>query len=167
MSTEEMLKRILENQEMQNERIQRMEDFLVKQGMPVTEHEKPVEQAKEEPKKETDLETVVTEYLHHVGVPAHIKGYRYTRAAIMMAVSDPEKLNFITKVLYPGVAKMYDTTSSRVERAIRHAIEIAWSRGNMDVLENIFGYTINTGKGKPTNSEFIAMIADRIRLEMK
>ena len=110
------------------------------------------------------LETQVTEIIHEVGVPAHIKGYQYLRTAIVMCVEDMDMLNSITKVLYPTIAKKYKTTSSRVERAIRHAIEVAWSRGKMDTIDSMFGYTINYGKGKPTNSEFIALITDRIRL---
>ena len=117
--------------------------------------------------KPRNLETDVTSVIHEIGVPAHIKGYQYLRDAIMMAVGDMEMLNSITKALYPSIAKKYQTTSSRVERAIRHAIEVAWGRGKMDTLESMFGYTVNTGKGKPTNSEFIALIADRIRLEYK
>lgn len=111
-----------------------------------------------------DLEKDVTDMIHELGVPAHIKGYQYLREAIMMAVEDIDMLNSITKVLYPTIAKRFQTTPSRVERAIRHAIEVAWSRGKMETLDALFGYTINTGKGKPTNSEFIALIADRIRL---
>lgn len=114
--------------------------------------------------KEGELEKVVTDYIHEIGVPAHIKGYQYLREAIMMSVEDQEMLNSITKILYPTIAKKYHTTPSRVERAIRHAIEVAWSRGKMETLEGLFGYTISIGKGKPTNSEFIALIADRIRL---
>jgi len=114
-----------------------------------------------------DLEKDVTDMIHEIGVPAHIKGYQYLREAIMMSVEDPDMLGSITKVLYPTIAKRYQTTSSRVERAIRHAIEVAWNRGRMETLDNLFGYTINTGKGKPTNSEFIALIADRIRLQYK
>ena len=114
-----------------------------------------------------DLEKDVTDMIHEIGVPAHIKGYQYLRAAIMMSVKDTEMLNSITKLLYPSIAKEYETTPSRVERAIRHAIEVAWSRGKMETLEELFGYTINTGKGKPTNSEFIALIADKIRLQYK
>lgn len=117
-----------------------------------------------EPKKERDLEKDVTDMIHEIGVPAHIKGYQYLREAIMMSVEDIEMLNSITKILYPTIAKRFSTTPSRVERAIRHAIEVAWSRGKMETLESLFGYTINTGKGKPTNSEFIALIADKIRL---
>lgn len=111
-----------------------------------------------------DLERDVTDMIHELGVPAHIKGYQYLREAIMMAVEDIEMLNSITKILYPTIAKKFQTTPSRVERAIRHAIEVAWSRGKMETLDSLFGYTINTGKGKPTNSEFIALIADKIRL---
>lgn len=114
-----------------------------------------------------DLETMVTEYIHELGVPAHIKGYHYLRTAIMMVVKDMDLLNYITKELYPEIAKAYQTTSSRVERAIRHSIEVAWTRGKPQTMNDVFGYTINTGKGKPTNSEFIAMIADRIRLKVK
>lgn len=116
---------------------------------------------------EKTLESQVTGIIHEVGVPAHIKGYQYLREAIIMSVNDMDMLNSITKVLYPGIAKKYDTTPSRVERAIRHAIEVAWSRGKMDTIDEMFGYTISNGKGKPTNSEFIALITDRIRLQMK
>ena len=114
-----------------------------------------------------DLEQQVTEIIHEVGIPAHIKGYHYLRDAIIMIIEDGELLNSITKILYPTIAKRNKTTSSRVERAIRHAIEVAWSRGNLEVLNAMFSYTISTGKGKPTNSEFIALIADRIRLQNK
>lgn len=114
-----------------------------------------------------DLEKDVTDMIHEIGVPAHIKGYQYLREAIMMSVTDAEMLGAITKVLYPSIARKYQTTSSRVERAIRHAIEVAWSRGRMETLESLFGYTINVGKGKPTNSEFIALIADKIRLQYR
>ena len=114
-----------------------------------------------------NLETDVTNMIHEIGVPAHIKGYQYLRDAIMMAVEDMNMLNAITKVLYPTIAKNHHTTPSRVERAIRHAIEVAWGRGDMDAIEEIFGYTIKEGRGKPTNSEFIALIADKIRLEYK
>ncbi len=118
-------------------------------------------------KKEHDLERDVTDMIHEIGVPAHIKGYQYLREAIMMSVNDIEMLSSITKVLYPTIAEKYDTTSSRVERAIRHAIEVAWNRGRMETLNALFGYTISTGKGKPTNSEFIALIADKIRLSYR
>jgi len=114
-----------------------------------------------------NLERDVTDMIHEIGVPAHIKGYQYLREAIMMSVEDAEMLGSITKVLYPTIAKKYQTTASRVERAIRHAIEVAWSRGRMETLDALFGYTINTGKGKPTNSEFIALIADKIRLQYR
>ena len=116
---------------------------------------------------ERNLETDVTNIIHEIGVPAHIKGYQYLRDAIIMSVGDMEMLNSITKILYPTIAKKHQTTSSRVERAIRHAIEVAWSRGKMDTIDELFGYTVNGGKGKPTNSEFIALIADKIRLEYK
>ena len=114
-----------------------------------------------------NLENRVTNMLHEIGISAHIKGYHYLRDAIIMAVEDMDVLNAITKILYPTVAKKYQTTSSRVERAIRHAIEVAWSRGKLDTLDELFGYTVSTGKGKPTNSEFIALIADTIQLEYK
>ena len=118
-------------------------------------------------KIEHDLERDVTDMIHEIGVPAHIKGYQYLREAIMMSVNDIDMLSSITKVLYPTIAEKYDTTSSRVERAIRHAIEVAWNRGRMETLNALFGYTISTGKGKPTNSEFIALIADKIRLSYR
>lgn len=117
--------------------------------------------------RSVDVETEVTNLIHEVGVPAHIKGYQYLRESILMAIEDMDILNAITKQLYPAIAKKFDTTPSRVERAIRHAIEVAWSRGKMDTLEKLFSYSISMGKGKPTNSEFIALIADRMRLEMK
>lgn len=116
---------------------------------------------------ETELELAVTEIIHQVGIPAHIKGYHYLRTAIMLSVNNDDMINCITKLLYPTVAKQYQTTSSRVERAIRHAIEIAWDRGNIDVLDKIFSYTVHTSRGKPTNSEFIALIADHLRLKSK
>ena len=114
-----------------------------------------------------NLEQDVTDMIHEIGVPAHIKGYQYLREAIMMSVEDPGMISSITKILYPTIAKRFQTTPSRVERAIRHAIEVAWSRGRMETLDALFGYTIDTGKGKPTNSEFIALIADRIRLSYR
>ena len=117
--------------------------------------------------EEIALEVRVTEVIHQVGVPAHIKGYQYLREAIMMAVKDMETVGAITKILYPTIAKKFKTTSSRVERAIRHAIEVAWDRGDLETLQAYFGYTVSGLKGKPTNSEFISMIADRLRLEMK
>ncbi len=112
------------------------------------------------------LRVQVTEILHQIGVPAHIKGYHYLRDSIIMAIEDPEIINAVTKQLYPSVAKRYGTTSSRVERAIRHAIEVAWDRGDVDVLNSYFGYTIHNTRGKPTNSEFIAMISDKLCLQM-
>lgn len=114
-----------------------------------------------------NLEMEVTSIMHEIGVPAHIKGYQYLRDSIMMVVKNIELINSITKQLYPTIAKQHNTTPSRVERAIRHAIEVAWSRGQMEAIDQVFGYTVNNGKGKPTNSEFIAMIADKLRLEMK
>ena len=116
---------------------------------------------------ERNLESDVTNIIHEIGVPAHIKGYQYLRDAIMMSVNDGEMLNSITKLLYPSIAKRHKTTPSRVERAIRHAIEVAWSRGKMDTIDELFGYTVSNGKGKPTNSEFVALITDKIRLEYK
>lgn len=113
------------------------------------------------------LEELVTSIIHEVGVPAHIKGYQYVREAIMITVENMDVINSVTKVLYPEVAKRYHTTPSRVERAIRHAIEVAWDRGDLETLQRFFGYTVSNAKGKPTNSEFIAMICDRIRLKMK
>ncbi len=114
-----------------------------------------------------DMEAQVTKIIHQIGVPAHIKGYQYLRTAILMTINDNEVINSVTKILYPTVAKKYQTTTSRVERAIRHAIEVAWDRGDVDVLNSYFGYTIQNSRGKPTNSEFIAMIADNLRLKYK
>ena len=118
-------------------------------------------------KNQENLEALVTNIIHEIGVPAHIKGYQYLREAIMMVVQDIDIINQITKQLYPEIAEKYRTTPSRVERAIRHAIEVAWARGKNDAVESIFGYTVSAAKGKPTNSEFIAMIADKLRLEIK
>lgn len=115
----------------------------------------------------TNMEIKITEILHQIGVPAHIKGYNYLRDSIFMSVETPEIINAVTKKLYPSVAKKYETTSSRVERAIRHAIEVAWDRGDVDILNSYFGYTIHNDRGKPTNSEFIAMISDKLRLQLK
>jgi len=122
-----------------------------------------------EPEEDQDasLESQVTAIIHEVGVPAHIKGYQYLREAIIIAVKDMDVINAVTKVLYPEVAKRFNTTPSRVERAIRHAIEVAWDRGDLETLQKYFGYTVSNAKGKPTNSEFIAMIADRIRLSRR
>ncbi|MEG2857064.1 MAG: sporulation transcription factor Spo0A [Clostridia bacterium] len=117
--------------------------------------------------KRATLEAAVTNIIHEVGVPAHIKGYHYVREAIVMSVLDMNVINAVTKILYPTVAKKFNTTSSRVERAIRHAIETAWNRGDIDTLNNFFGYTVSNVKGKPTNSEFIAMIADKLHLKYK
>lgn len=114
-----------------------------------------------------NLESDVTNIIHEIGVPAHIKGYQYLRDAIIMVIKDIDIINSITKQLYPSIAREYNTTPSRVERAIRHAIEVAWSRGQVDTIDSLFGYTVNLGKGKPTNSEFIAMVADNLRLQLK
>lgn len=113
------------------------------------------------------LESTVTAIIHEIGVPAHIKGYQYLREAILIAVDDMDVINAVTKVLYPEVAKRFGTTASRVERAIRHAIEVAWDRGDLETLQKYFGYTVSNAKGKPTNSEFIAMIADKLQLERR
>ena len=115
----------------------------------------------------TSIENMVTNIIHEIGVPAHIKGYQYLREAIIIAVNDMDVINAITKVLYPQVAKTFGTTPSRVERAIRHAIEVAWDRGDLDTLQRFFGYTVSNTKGKPTNSEFIALIADKLQLQLK
>ena len=115
----------------------------------------------------TNIESLVTSIIHEIGVPAHIKGYQYLREAIIIAVGDMDVINAITKVLYPQVAKTFQTTPSRVERAIRHAIEVAWDRGDLDTLQRFFGYTVSNTKGKPTNSEFIALIADKLQLQLK
>lgn len=125
---------------------------------PFIDQQKPI-------KREIDLESNITDIMHDIGVPAHIKGYLYLREAIMMVYLDIELLGSITKILYPDIAEKYNTTASRVERAIRHAIEVAWNRGNIDSITDLFGYTINVSKAKPTNSEFIAMVADKLRLE--
>jgi len=114
-----------------------------------------------------NIESMVTNIIHEIGVPAHIKGYQYLREAIIIAVNDMDVINAITKVLYPQVAKTFQTTPSRVERAIRHAIEVAWDRGDLDTLQRFFGYTVSNTKGKPTNSEFIALIADKLQLQLK
>ncbi len=131
----------------------------MKEGRPLLSHRADVDSE--------DIETQVTKIIHRIGVPAHIKGYQYLRTAIIMAVEDREIINSVTKVLYPTVAEQYSTTPSRVERAIRHAIEVAWDRGDIDVLNSYFGYTIQNSRGKPTNSEFIAMISDNLRLKNK
>ena len=118
-------------------------------------------------RNEANIEALVTSVIHEIGVPAHIKGYQYLREAIMIAVDDMDVINAITKVLYPQVAKAFSTTPSRVERAIRHAIEVAWDRGDLETLQKFFGYTVSNTKGKPTNSEFIALIADKLQLQLK
>ena len=123
--------------------------------------------AMQEAVKGPDIESQVTQIIHQIGVPAHIKGYQYLRTAILLTIKDSDIINSVTKVLYPSVAKKYSTTTSRVERAIRHAIEVAWDRGDVDTLNSYFGYTIQNNRGKPTNSEFIAMIADNLRLKYK
>lgn len=123
--------------------------------------------AAESKSAESSLESTVTEIIHEIGVPAHIKGYQYLREAIIITINDMDVINAVTKVLYPTVAKKYGTTPSRVERAIRHAIEVAWDRGDLETLQRFFGYTVSNIKGKPTNSEFIAMIADRLCLDMR
>ena len=126
-----------------------------------------IEISPDKKKDEENLEALVTNVIHEVGVPAHIKGYQYLREAIMMVVNNIDIINQITKQLYPDIARKFKTTPSRVERAIRHAIEVAWTRGQTETVDSIFGYTISAAKGKPTNSEFIAMIADKLRLELK
>lgn len=118
-------------------------------------------------KSMNNIESDVTDIIRDIGIPANIKGYQYIREGIIMSVNDANMLNYITKLLYPTIAKKYKTTSSSVERAIRHAIEVAWSRGQIDVINDMFGYTVNAGKGKPTNSEFIALIADKLRIEYR
>lgn len=139
-----------------------------KERLQVKYREKPfVKDKKSYPQPEDTLEADITNIIREIGIPAHIKGYQYIREAIMMTVNDMNLLNYITKLLYPTIAKKYKTTSSSVERAIRHAIEVAWNRGKIDVLEEMFGYTISAGKGKPTNSEFIALIADKLRLQYR
>lgn len=143
------------------ERIMQITDWS-KIGVPNTQ-KKEIKSTDEK----VDIMIMITNILHDIGVPAHIKGYNYLRDAISLCIKDNKMINSITKQLYPTVAKMYNTTSSRVERAIRHAIEVAWARGNVDILNSYFGYTINNGRGKPTNSEFIAMIADKLRLRLK
>ena len=127
----------------------------------------PITEEREGEGGDPDIETQVTRIIHQIGVPAHIKGYQYLRTAILLTIRDSEMITSVTKVLYPSVAKKYKTTTSRVERAIRHAIEVAWDRGDVDTLNSYFGYTIQNSRGKPTNSEFIAMIADNLRLKYK
>lgn len=138
-----------------DEMIQRMLSMYSSKGRAIREEQ-----------RHPGLRVEVTEILHQIGVPAHIKGYHYLRDSIIMAVENPDIINAVTKQLYPSVAKEYDTTSSRVERAIRHAIEVAWDRGDVDILNSYFGYTIHNTRGKPTNSEFIAMISDKLSLQL-
>ena len=142
----------------------RMKSMQVSGG---TKERKIVPYLDKEAYMEQNLETDVTQMLHEIGIPAHIKGYQYLRDAIIMSVQDSEMLSSVTKILYPTIAKKHQTTASRVERAIRHAIEVAWSRGKMETINALFGYTVSGGKGKPTNSEFVALIADKIRLDYK
>ena len=160
-----------------NERIYKVIDDLIKQNKEFQIMITVPAAVQKEKNKETvqsrniekshDLEKDVTDMIHDIGVPAHIKGYQYLREAIIMSVQDPQMISSITKILYPDIAKKFQTTPSRVERAIRHAIEVAWARGKMETLDRLFGYTINTGKGKPTNSEFIALVSDKIRLRYR
>lgn len=138
----------------------------IRQVMSVNRHSVP-RQGVQMYRTEASLESVVTDVLHEIGVPAHIKGYQYLREAIIMTINDMDAINSVTKILYPEVAKKFDTTPSRVERAIRHAIEVAWDRGDLETLQKFFGYTVSNVKGKPTNSEFIAMIADCLSLRRK
>lgn len=126
-----------------------------------------MDMAPDDPRRAADMKMVVTDIIHQIGIPAHIKGYHYLREAILLSLDDSEMLESVTKLLYPTVAKRFKTTSSRVERAIRHAIETAWDRGDLDTIQNLFGYTVSVGKGKPTNSEFIALITDNLRLKYK
>lgn len=137
------------------QRISQVTQWGVEEKTPVLENRK------------TDLEIIVSDIMHQIGVPAHIKGYQYLRNAIILSIEDENMMGSVTKLLYPTVAKNFNTTSSRVERAIRHAIEVAWDRGDVDVLSSYFGYTIQNQRGKPTNSEFIAMISDKLRLNLK
>lgn len=150
-----------------NDLMNQDKEFQIMITVPSEEKKKSTTEIVEEKPIVHDLEQDVTNMIHDIGVPAHIKGYQYLREAIMMSVNEPAMISSITKLLYPTIAKCFQTTPSRVERAIRHAIEVAWSRGRMETLDALFGYTINTGKGKPTNSEFIALIADKIRLKYR
>lgn len=138
-----------------------LEELLNEAGVrPVVKQE-----AEEQETEKKDLVLQITSIIHEIGVPAHIKGYQYLRKAIEIAVEDADSINAVTKVLYPEVAKEFDTTASRVERAIRHAIEVGWDRGDLETLQGYFGYTVSNAKGKPTNSEFIAMVADKLRMK--
>jgi len=148
-------------------RIRQLKDVYKSLPIIKSDYTGSVGKVSQRPTQQKSLEIEVTNIMHEIGVPAHIKGYQYLRDAIMMVVKDLDIINSITKQLYPSIAKEYNTTPSRVERAIRHAIEVAWSRGQIDAINSLFGYTISGVKGKPTNSEFIAMIADKLRLELK
>ena len=139
-------------------------DTLVERILRTGQVQRPAAAVRASEKSPEEIELVVTDIIHQIGVPAHIKGYHYLREAIMLSIESNDYINSITKLLYPTVAKKFSTTSSRVERAIRHAIEVAWDRGDVDILNSYFGFTIHNGRGKPTNSEFIAMIADKVRL---
>ena len=141
--------------------------ILAPHPIPAKEENDGADEETRRTRAEAELEAQVTQVIHQIGVPAHIKGYQYLRTAIIMAINDAEIINYVTKMLYPSVAKKYQTTSSRVERAIRHAIEVAWDRGDVETLNAYFGYTIQNNRGKPTNSEFIAMISDNLRLRIK
>lgn len=158
-----LIKRIKEIKMYQNIPVKNKNEIIAKQPI----RQQYIELSSETEKSINNLEALVTNLIHEIGVPAHIKGYQYLREAIMMVVEDIDVINQITKCLYPQIAKKFKTTPSRVERAIRHAIEVAWGRGQQETVENIFGYTVSAAKGKPTNSEFIAMIADKLRLELK
>lgn len=141
-------------------------DMMAQRISQMLDWEKPIKVA-QFPREKNELQVVISDIMHQIGVPAHIKGYQYLREAIMLSINDDDMLNSVTKILYPTVAKKFKTTPSRVERAIRHAIEVAWDRGDVDVLSSYFGYTIQSTRGKPTNSEFIAMISDKLKLNMK
>jgi len=152
-------------------RIKEIKNYKVSQfktGTQIREIKAPYIEIRDDRRNEKEnLEALVTNIIHEVGVPAHIKGYQYIREAIMLAVENEDILNSVTKALYPSLSQKFNTTPSRVERAIRHAIELAWNRGKLETLDSLFGYTVKTDKGKPTNSEFIAIIADKLRLERK
>ncbi len=152
----------------QSNLLEYVDSMLKNRAKPTSELDRsPMQKPEEETDQTPDIEAQVTRIIHQIGVPAHIKGYQYLRTAILLTVKDSDIINSVTKVLYPSVAKKYSTTTSRVERAIRHAIEVAWDRGDVDTLNSYFGYTIQNNRGKPTNSEFIAMIADNLRLKYK
>lgn len=154
------------NREIIVDKVRRVGHIKAKSPSPI-EMKKVKPYVNKEEYMEQNLEDDVTQMLHEIGIPAHIKGYQYLRDAIVISVQDQDMLTSVTKILYPSIAKKHQTTPSRVERAIRHAIEVAWSRGKMDTINDIFGYTVSNGKGKPTNSEFIALISDKIRLDYK